>query len=237
MIYPAIIFVVIVIVVAVMIMYMVPAVEDLYADFGVEELPWVTSFLVSLSHFLSSPIGCSSVSIIVVSIVFGYKYYYSTESGRLLIDKLMLKLPIFGQLISKVHIAEFSRLLSMLLKSGVSIVEALQIVSSALNNIHFKNALLEGKEDIKNGLPIAVALSKSEVYPPLIVKMVAIGEETGKLDSVLEDMAKFYDDEVNEMTDNLNKLMEPMILIIVGGVVAFLAIGIYLPIYSIGQSI
>src|SRR5688572_9015985 len=128
-----------------------------------------------------------------------------------------------------IQIAEFARLLGMLLKSGIPILDALNIVAAALSNIHYRNVLIKAGEELSKGAPLAVPLSKSPYYPPLIVRMVAIGEETGKLDVVLEDMAKFYNDEVNEISENLNKLLEPFILIIVGGLVAFLAIGIYLP--------
>lgn len=239
MIYPAIIFVVVGIVMAVMMVYMIPAVKDLYSDFGIGEegLPGVTRMLVAMSDFMTDPFGATIIITVIVGSVVGTKYYYSTPGGRLVIDKLALKIPVVKDLVSKVHIAEFARLLSMLIKSGVPIIKSIEIVSSALSNVHFKNALLNSIDDVSNGIPLAVPLSRSEVYPPLIVKMVAIGEETGKMDSVLADMAKFYDDEVDELSDNLNKLMEPLILIIVGSIVAFLAIGIYLPIYSIGNNI
>lgn len=236
MIYPVIIFVVIAIVMVVMMVYMIPSVQELFNDFGIKELPPITAFLVSVSDFFTNPLSLVLLLSVTVAFVLVYRYYYKTVGGRHYIDKIKLKIPIFGNLISKVHIAEFSRLLSMLLKSGIPIVQALEIVNGALSNIHFQDAIQEGIKDVQSGLPLAIALSKSEVYPPLIVRMVGIGEETGKLDSVLEDMAKFYDDEVAEVTDNLSKLMEPLILVIVGGLVAFLAIGIYLPIYSIGQN-
>lgn len=237
MIYPAIVFVIVVVVMVVMVVYMIPAVEGLYRDFGITQLPATTAFLVSLNKFITNPLGAISTILVVGSIIVGFNFYRATTSGRYVTDKLILKLPVFGNLIEEIQIAQFCRLLSMLLKSGVPIIDSINIVGSALNNILFVNALKRATEDISKGIPLAIPLSKSQVFPPLIVRMVAIGEETGKLDKVLQDMAVFYEEEVNEISDNLNKLMEPMILVIVGGIVAFLAIAIYLPIYSIGQSL
>jgi type IV pilus assembly protein PilC len=237
MIYPAIVFVIVIVVMVVMILYMIPAVEGLYKDFGVTQLPATTAFLVNLNKFLTNPIGAISTIVVVGSIIMGYNFYRATTSGRYVTDKIILKLPVFGNLIEEIQIAQFCRLLSMLLKSGVPIIDSINIVASALSNVLFVNALRKTTEEISKGIPLAIPLSRSQVFPPLIVRMVAIGEETGKLDKVLQDMAVFYEEEVNEISDNLNKLMEPLILVIVGGIVAFLAIAIYLPIYSIGQTI
>lgn len=237
MIYPAIVFVIIAVVMVVMVVYMIPAVEGLYQDFGVAELPAATASLVALNKFITNPLGAISTVVVIGSIIMGFNFYRSTTSGRLVTDKIILKVPVFGNLIEKIQIAQFCRLLAMLLKSGVPIIDSINIVASALNNILFINALRKAVEDISKGIPLAIPLSRSNVFPPLIVRMVAIGEETGKLDKVLEDMAVFYEEEVNEISENLNKLMEPMILVIVGGIVAFLAIAIYLPIYSIGNSL
>jgi type IV pilus assembly protein PilC len=236
MIYPIIVFLVIGVVMIVMMTTMIPAVEELYRDFNIDKLPAVTAILVAISNFITKPYGYGSLILGFAIFIFVYRYYRGTASGRLATDKYILKIPVFGNLIAKIQIAEFCRLTSMLLRSGIPIVEALNIVSDALSNILFKNSVLQSIDDITKGIPLAVPLSKSEVFPPLIVRMVAIGEETGKLDQVLADMAIFYDDEVEEISENLNKLMEPMILVIVGGIVAFLAVGIYLPIYSIGQN-
>ncbi len=237
MIYPVIIFVIVAVVVGIMVVVMVPAVEGLYEDFGVEKLPPVTAFLVGVSNFVTNPVGIAILVTFVFSAISSARYYYSTPSGRHTVDNWILKIPIAGELIAKIQITQFCRLVSMLLKSGVPIIETLNIVAGALGNIWFKEALQNASEDIAKGVPLAVPLSKTQVYPPLIVRMVSIGEETGKLDIVLDDMADFYEEEVRELSENLNKLMEPLILVIVGGIVAFLAVGIYLPIYSIGQNL
>ncbi|MBD3363096.1 hypothetical protein GF362_05230 [Candidatus Dojkabacteria bacterium] len=238
MIYPVIIFIVIGIVMVVMMTTMIPAVEKLYEDFGMtaDDLPFVTKTLVNISNFMTNPVGATIMIIVLASVILGFRYYRSTTGGRLTTDKLILKLPVFGNLITKIQITQFCRLVSMLMRSGISIIETLNIVSTSLDNVLFKNALLDSIEDISSGAPLAVPLSRYEVFPPLIVRMVAIGEETGKLDQILSDMAQFFEDEVNEISENLSKLMEPLILVIVGGIVALLAVGIYLPIYSIGQN-
>lgn len=237
MIYPVIIFVLVAVVLYVLVTKMIPAVEALYQDFGVTELPAITAFLVHLSNFLANPLGSIFLLILIVSIIAGYKFYRSTETGRFMTDKLFLKIPVFGNLIGMLQVAQFSRLISMLLRSGIPITEALRVTSNALDNVLFRDVLIDAKANVEAGIPLAAALARSEVYPPLLVKMVETGERTGKLDSILTDMADFYEAEVEEISDNLNKLMEPMILIVVGGLVAFLAVGIYLPIYSIGQYI
>jgi type II secretory pathway component PulF len=125
----------------------------------------------------------------------------------------------------------------MLLKSGVPIVDSLAIVSESLDNVHFKSAVKEASIEVGKGNPLAVPLSKSKYIPIILSQMIATGEETGKLDQVLNSLSEFYENEVNEMTGNLTKLMEPIILLVVGGLVGILAVAIYLPIYQIGQFI
>ncbi len=236
LIYPIILLIVLVAVVAVMLIFMIPSVEALYEDFGAAELPWITQFLVSLSDFVTSPSGAFSIVGGFVFIFFSFRYYYSTQQGRRQIDKLLLKVPIFGPLQQKVNLAEFNRLISLLLQSGVSIVEALNIVAKALSNTSFSDLINDAAIQVSKGNSLTLPLSKDEdVFPLMMLKMLATGEETGNLDTVTADMGNYYDKEVDETTKNLTKLMEPLIMVLVGGVVAFLAIAIYLPIYQLGQ--
>jgi type IV pilus assembly protein PilC len=234
MIYPAIIFVAIVIVVILLMTFMVPAVEDLYQDFG-GELPWVTKLVISISNFFMS--FWWAFAFVVVAIVVSVRYYYTTPSGKEVIDRLQLNIPIFGKLTKKIQIAEFARLLSMLLKSGISILDCLNIVSGALPNIHFKRALREASKEVEKGIPLAVPISKNEDFPMIVSRVIATGENTGNLDKVLADLGKYYQTEVDNMTANLTKLMEPVILLIVGGVVGFLALVVYMPIYNLANVI
>lgn len=236
LIYPIILVIVLIVVVAVMLIFMVPSVEALYADFGAAELPFVTQFLVNLSNFVTSPEGAVGIIGGAVFVFFSFRYYYSTERGRRQIDKLLLQIPIFGPLQQKANLAEFNRLISLLLQSGVSIVEGLNIVAKALNNTAFSDLINEAAIQVSKGNSLTLPLSKDQnVFPLMMLKMLATGEETGNLDTVTKDMGQYYDKEVEETTRNLTKLMEPIIMVLVGGVVAFLAVAIYLPIYQLGQ--
>ncbi|MFC1780106.1 type II secretion system F family protein [Patescibacteria group bacterium] len=234
MIYPAIIFVAIIAVVVLLMIFMVPAVEELYQDFG-SELPWITQLVVNISNFFIS--FWWALLFIVVAGVISIRYYYSTPPGKEVIDRILLSIPIFGKLTTKMQIAEFARLLSMLLKSGIPIIDAMNIVAGALPNVHYKKALKEAALEVEKGIPLAVPVSKNEDFPLIVSRIIATGENTGNLDKVLEDLAKYYQTEVDNMTANLTKLMEPVILLIVGGVVAFLALVVYMPIYNLANVI
>lgn len=235
MIYPAIIFIAIIAVVILLMMFMVPAVEDLYADFGDADLPFITQIVVNISNFFID--YWWGVLIAIIGAVFGLRYYYSTPSGKEVIHRFLLTMPIFGVLNTKIQIAEFARLLSMLLSSGISIIDALNIVSKALSNVHFQKAVKDASREVEKGVPLAVPISKNEDFPLIISRIIATGENTGNLDKVLSDLAQYYQTEVNNMTNNLTKMMEPIILLVVGGVVGFLAAVIYMPIYNLAQFI
>lgn len=237
MIYPIIIFITMIVVFVMMLVFMIPSVKSLYTDFGVNELPPITQFLVDLSNTIASPVGIVTIILTVIFLVVGTRYYYTTVSGRHMLDKLLLRLPVFGQLQSKVQLMQFGRLLAMLMRSGIPIVDSLHIVANAMGNILFKDAVNLAATEVLRGNTIAVPLAKANVFPLIMLKMIATGEQTGKLDVVCAEMAAFYEAEVDEMTSNLTRLLEPIILLGVGGVVGFLAVAIYLPLYSIGQYI
>ncbi len=234
MIYPTIIFFAIIVVVVLLMTFMVPAVEDLYSDFG-GDLPLVTKIVVKISNFFVN--YWWAVLISLVSAFIGFRYYYSTPSGKEVIQRLLLTMPIFGALNTKIQLAEFSRLLALLLKSGIQIIDALNIVAGALSNVHFEKAIKNAALEVEKGVPLAVPISKSEDFPLIVSRIIATGENTGNLDKVLEDLAKYYQTEVDYMTENLTKMMEPIILLVVGGVVGFLAAVIYMPIYNLAQFI
>ena len=235
MIYPVIIFIVIIVVVIMMVVFMIPAVKDLYDDFGVQELPGITQFFVTISDFITTPGGAIISIVLVVGSFLGFRFYYRSKSGRKIIDKLLLRLPVFGSLFEFSQVVQLTRLTSMLIKSGMPIIESLKTVSSTLSNIHYKEAMTQAAIDVSKGSPFAVSLSKSEVIPIMLIKMVAIGEETGTLEQMLKELSEFYETELNNLADNLTKLMEPVILLIFGVLVGFLAVAIYLPIYQIAN--
>jgi type IV pilus assembly protein PilC len=230
MIYPAIIFLVVIVVVVVLMVFMVPAVRDLYADFD-EELPWITQLLVNISNFFVS--FWWALLIGLIGGILGLRYYYSTKSGRDVIDRVFLSIPIFSQIVVKTQLAEFTRLLSMLLKSGIPIIDAINIVANALPNIHFKRGLKHAAKEVEKGTPLAVPIAKNEDFPMIISRIIATGESTGNLDKVLADISRYYQTEVDNLTSNLTKILEPVILIVVGGIVAFIAMVVYMPIFGL----
>lgn len=235
LIYPAIIFIAIIVVVIVLVVFMIPAVEDLYADLGGGELPWITQMLVAMSDFFTNPLGLIVTVVVLLTLFIGYKAYYASETGHKVIDKLLLNLPVFGDLQAKIAVLQMTRLLQMLIKSGIPIIDALKATANSMSNIHFKLALLYAAQEVAKGSPLAPPLAKNKVVPLIVIRMIATGEETGALDKILGDLAKFYEDQVEEISSNLTKLMEPLILLIVGGLVGILAVAVYLPIYNVAN--
>jgi len=238
MIYPVVIVLTAIVVMIVLVIYMVPAVVELYQDLGAEnKIPLVTRILVSISDFFTSPHGLIISILILLGMILGYRILYTSQGGRKLIDKFYLKMPILGVLITNIQVVDMTRMLSMLLKSGIPIIEAMYSTAGALSNIHYSNALLVSSEKVSKGSALSVSLARFDVIPSIVVKMIATGEDTGSLDKILHDLSSFYENEVNEMTANLTSLIEPLLLLIVGGMVAFLAIAVYFPIYNIAQII
>ena len=237
MIYPIIIFLVIIVVVIVIMLFMMPAVESLYKDFGDVELPWVTQVLVDISTAMSNPVVLTIAVVLLIAGFISFRAFYKSKGGKSTVDKLLLVMPVFGDIISKVQVYEMARLLHMLLKSGIPIIDSLKATSKALSNYHFRVALENAAVEVSKGVPLAVPLSRSRVIPLIVVKLIATGEQTGKTDQILAEITRFYGDQVEEITSNLTKLMEPIILVIAGGMVAFLALAIYVPIYNLGNVI
>ena len=238
LIYPAIIFVVMFAVLVLMIVVMVPQVKQLYTSLGQTELPFVTQVLVGIGNIFSD-LGSLLITIIIVaSIIFLFKYYVGTSNGRRQFDSFKLRLPVFGKLLQKIEIVEYCRLLSMLMVNGIPIIEALDIVGRATGNVVFRDIILGAKDDLAKGSSLALAMAKyntTNAFPLIIIRMIATGEEAGSVDVVLRDLAKFYENEVDQIAGNLTKLIEPFILVIVGVLVGFMAVAIYLPIYQVGQ--
>lgn len=238
MIYPIIVFIAIIVVIIILIIFMVPTVQDLYRDFNAEDqIPGITLFLIAIADFFTNPIGLAVLAVVILISIFSFRSFAKSEAGEMVVAQLALKIPVFGNLIEKIMLSQFGYLMSMMMRSGVSILDAMAIVGKALGNPVFKKTVFDASEEVAKGVPLAVPLARSGVFPLLYIRMVSTGEQTGNLDKVLNDMGKFYEDEVNEITENLTKLLEPIILIVVGGAVAFLAVAVYLPIYSIGAVI
>ncbi len=238
MIYPAIIMVVLVVVMFLMITVMVPQVKDLYYSLGKKEIPAITQFLVDVGTLFGNPAFLAILAILIVAGIMLYRYIYSTPKGLRLIDKLKLRIPVFGKVIVKYEVVQFCRLTSMLLVSGVQIIETVNIVINSSSNQIFKDIMTRAIDEVTKGVPLSIALAKYNdelAFPNVLLRIMATGEETGKVDQILEDMGKLYESELEQLTSNLTKLMEPLIMVVAGGMVGFLAVAIYLPIFQVGS--
>jgi type IV pilus assembly protein PilC len=241
LVYPAIIIVVILVVLFVMIFFMVPQVKSLYASFGENQLPVVTQVLINIGEFFLSPLNVIILVLLIIFIYIIFRYYYKTPEGRLAIDKFILKLPVAGIIIKQYNIANSTKILSMLLSSGVNIIDALDISSKSLYNIYFRSIIEKAKNQIIQGKAFSMGLATfNDVkigYPEFVIQIIASGEESGNLKSVLDDLGSYFFNEVDQKATNLTKSIEPIMLIIVGVLVAFMAIAIYMPIYQAGNLI
>lgn len=232
--YPAVISVVVLVVIAILVTVLVPAMKEIYDEFDAD-LPFVTQLLVDISDFVINYwwVILAAIGIAVV----GIKSYLDTEAGKMSFHTVLLKVPVFGSLMTKIQITQFTRILSLLLRSGMSIIDALDLTARSLSNLHFRAALMNAKKEVSKGVPMAVPLSRSEYIPLIVSQMVAVGEESGEVDLVLEKMSEFYSSEVEVMTSNLTTLLEPLILAVMGVVIGFVAFAVYMPMFSLVEVI
>ena len=232
--YPAITLIVAVIVVAVILVFVIPVFAEMFADFG-SALPGPTLFVVGLSEF-----AIGNISWIIggmIAAVFIIKKIYTTKKGRILMDDMFLRLPVIGILIRKVAVAKFTRTTSTMLSSGVSILEVLDIVAKTAGNKMVEFAIQDVKTGIAEGRSMADPLLESGVFPSMVCSMIAVGESTGALDIMMEKIADFYDDEVDQAVSNLTDAIEPVMLVFLGVIVGGLVISMYLPIFSMAGAI
>ncbi len=227
--YPIITIIVAIIVVAVILVFVIPVFSEMFADFG-KTLPGPTLFVVALSDFTIGNIWYIIGGLVVIS--FLAKRIYSNEKGRIFMDDLFLRLPVIGILIRKVSVAKFTRTTSTMLSSGVSILEALDIVAKTAGNKIVEFAIQDVKAGIAEGRSMADPLLESGVFPSMVCSMIAVGESTGALDTMMEKIADFYDDEVDQAVKNLTDMIEPFMLVFLGVVVGGLVISMYLPIFQ-----
>ncbi len=229
--YPASLLVISILVVWFMLTFILPKFSAIFTSTG-GELPAFTQLLINISNVLRSPF----ILVIVAFIWFAVSYarsYYQSEEGRLKIDTFSLKIPIFGPILKKVAIARFSRTFGTLIESGVPITTALDVTRSSINNALLESVLIKVKKDIEEGSPISNQLQKSEVFPPMVTQMVAIGEEAGELENMLNKIADFYDDEVDSSVESLTALMEPVFIVVIGAIVGAIVVAMYLPIFNV----
>lgn len=228
--YPAVIFAVTIAASAFMLIFIIPTFAKLYADFG-GELPGLTRFVMNLSTILRTR-WYVILGVLVAAFV-GFRRYYSTKEGRATIDRFLLKLPVIGPVLLKASIARFTRTLGTLVSSGVPILEGLEITANAAGNVVVKKAVLKTRASISTGQTIAGPLRESEVFPPMVVQMISVGEETGALDEMLAKVADFYDEEVDTAVESLASVIEPLMIVVMGGIVGVMLVSMYLPIFKL----
>jgi len=234
MIYPAIISVVAVGAISVLLIFVIPIFAKMYQGVG-RELPAMTQLVMHISNFMKVAALPLLIGIILLFTII--RRWHKTESGAKAMDPLFLRFPVFGDLIRKQAIARFSRTLSTLLSSGVPIIDALEITAKSAGNWVIEDAILKARVSIKGGENIADPLSKTAVFPPMVTQMIAIGEASGGLDEMLSKVADFYDAEVDQAVENLTNALEPIIMVCLGGIVGFLVISMYLPIFQLASTI
>ncbi len=230
--YPAIIVVIMIAVIVLLMLVLVPAMSDMYADFDAE-LPWVTQVTIAVSDGMIEYWWLILAILGIVAI--GIKLFIDTPRGKRSFHLLLLKMPLFGNLMVKMQLTQFTRTLSILLKSGLSIVEALGLTSDALSNVHFQNAVLQAKGEVEKGTPLAIPISRNEFFPDIIGQMISVGEESGALDGILSKMAELFNEEVNNIADNMATMLEPVMLVVMGAVIGFIALAVYSPMFGLAE--
>ena len=232
--YPVITVLVAGVVVTVLLLFVVPTFEKMFADMGAE-LPQLTQFVISLSEWIQANwLYCFGG---IIGGLWSIRFFYKTDRGNVMIDKLLLKLPVMGDLLTKVSVARFCRTLGTMLASGVSILEALDICSRTAGNKTIEHAIINVRSAISEGRNIADPLAESRVFPDMVCQMISVGEATGALDVMLNKVADFYEDEVDQAVDSLTSLIEPMIMVFLGVVIGGLVIAMYLPIFTMASNI
>jgi len=227
--YPIITLAIAVIVLGVILVFVIPVFQKMFADFG-GELPVPTQIVVNLSNFVKSKI----LYIIgaVVAIAIALKRFYATDKGHVVIDRVLLKLPVFGMLLRKVAVAKFTRTMGTMLASGVAILDALEIVAKTAGNKIIEKSIYDVRSGIAEGRTMAEPLGESGVFPAMVCQMISVGESTGALDAMLEKIADFYDEEVDQAVENLTSMIEPFMLVFLGTTIGGLVVAMYLPIFK-----
>ena len=234
LIYPATIVGVAVIVVGILMIFVIPVFEAMFKSSG-QNLPLPTLIVVTLSKMIKKYVVIFIPAMVLL--FFLLRKYYHTQTGRAVLDRLLLKLPVFGSLFKKIAVARFSRTLGTLVSSGVPILDGLTIVSRTSGNRVIETAILSARASIREGETIAEPLSRSNIFPPMVIQMISVGESTGALDSMLSKIADFYEEEVDIAVVNLTSLLEPFLMVFLGIVIGGVVISMYLPIFNMASAI
>lgn len=234
MVYPAVISFVAIAVTVFLLVAVIPTFKTVFASFG-GQLPFPTRILLAVSDFLKREF--LFLLLIPIGSVIGIQRFYKTETGRAWIDNRLIRLPVFGDLLKKVAVAKFTRTLGTLIKSGVPILQALDTVAKTSGNKIVENAIVSAKESIREGEKIADPLRQSGIFPPMVIQMISVGEETGNLETMLTKIADFYDQEVDTAVKAMTSLIEPIIICVMGLVIGSIVICMFLPIFQMSSLI
>ncbi|HEY9706163.1 MAG TPA: type II secretion system F family protein, partial [Allocoleopsis sp.] len=233
--YPVTVGILAVIVFIVMTIFLIPVFAGIFKQLGTE-LPGLTLFMLACSDFLRSP----KVFLLptgLFGLKFAYTTYYATPQGHLVIDRLMLKMPILGDLNEKSAVARFSRTFGALTRAGVPILNSMDIVGDTVGNQLISNAIANAKAEIQQGGMMSLALQKENVFPALAIQMISIGEETGQLDGMMMKVADFYEDEVEQAVKALTSVLEPLMMVVLAGLVAVILLSMYLPMFKVFEKL
>ena len=231
MVYPAVVTSIAVLVIAVIMIFVVPTFSKMFAQLG-GTLPLPTRIIINMSNFIAGIGGLLVAGAIVAFVVFLVQFR-RTEKGKYITDRILLKLPIFGMLLNKVAVAKFTRTLGTLISSGVPILDGLDITAKTSGNKVIEYAIIDVRKGVVGGKTLAEPITKAQVFPPMVTHMIAVGESTGALDAMLAKIADFYDDEVDATVSNLTAMMEPILMVFLGGTVGFIVVAMYLPIFKL----
>jgi type IV pilus assembly protein PilC len=232
--YPVICLGISILILSVILIFVIPVFQEMFKSMG-GALPGPTQIVVNLSEFVKHNFLYMIFAAWLAS--FAFKKYYNTEKGHIQVDGLLLHAPVAGPLIRKVAVAKFTRTLSTMLESGVPILDALQVVAKTAGNKVIEQAVFHVASSIAEGRPIAEPLEESGVFPSMVVQMINVGESVGALDAMLSKIADFYDEEVDQAVENLTAMIEPFMMVFLGGMIGGLVVAMYLPIFTMGKNI
>ena len=235
MIYPIVLIVVMIGVICAMMLFVIPRFTGMFEEIGAGELPAITKALVAISDFFVHYWWL--IAIIVVAIVVGYKTFYATQNGKELVDRIKLRIPVFGQIQIKSACAKLGRTLCTLLGAGVPMVDAIDITARSMDNEMYKQAMKDAKDQVTRGVTLSRPLKTCGLFPPMVIHMISIGEETGNIESMLENVAEYYEEDVQVATESMMALMEPAIVIVMAVLVGFLVLAILTPMFSLYESL
>ncbi|MFH1122523.1 MAG: type II secretion system F family protein [Pseudomonadota bacterium] len=231
--YPLVVVSIAILVIAVILIFVIPVFEDMFASFG-SALPLPTQIVVNMSRFMKSNFHWIILGLGVFIYVF--KRYKGSTVGRKQTDSLFLKIPVFGDLLKKTAVARFTRTLGTMISSGVPILDALEIVAKTAGNVIIEEIIYDVRSSIAEGQTIAEPLSENDIFPGMVIQMIAVGEATGALDTMLEKIADFYDDEVDAAVAALTSMLEPLLMLFLGGSIGGLVVAMYLPIFQMAAA-